>query len=104
MVRLLFWLFVILAIQWLWRQSIRRDDAARRPGAQQDSTQPSYTQHQRYVDGAATNVLSEAMVRCAQCGVHVPVSETVMVNGKRFCCSKHAARYGARPAGCDDAR
>jgi uncharacterized protein len=32
---------------------------------------------------------SEDMVRCLQCGVHVPKSESVQDNGQNFCCAAH---------------
>ncbi len=29
------------------------------------------------------------MVRCSQCGVHVPKSESVQSGGRYFCCAEH---------------
>ncbi|MCG1053662.1 deaminase [Mycetohabitans sp. B5] len=113
MARILFWLFVILAIQWLWRQGVRRDraHASRESEAGQESMRPQ-AEHGR-ADGAAgtrrtgaagDGTLPEAIVRCAQCGVHVPVSETVSVEGQPFCSNEHALRYAARPVRRDNAR
>jgi len=31
----------------------------------------------------------EDMVRCAQCGVHLPKSESIEVDGKYFCSKAH---------------
>ena len=31
----------------------------------------------------------EDMVRCAQCGVHLPRGESVMANGRFFCSAAH---------------
>jgi uncharacterized protein len=31
----------------------------------------------------------EAIVACCRCGVHVPVSESVEVDGRRYCCPEH---------------
>jgi len=32
---------------------------------------------------------SEQMVKCAHCGVNQPVSESILTNGRYFCCSAH---------------
>ncbi len=29
------------------------------------------------------------MVRCAQCGVHVPKGESIQAGGQYFCCAEH---------------
>ncbi|CBW73874.1 deaminase [Mycetohabitans rhizoxinica] len=113
MARILFWLFVILAIQWLWRQVARRDRAHVSHGSEagRESTRPQANRSRadgatgtRRTGGAGGGALPEAIVRCAQCGVHVPVSETVSVEGQRFCSNEHAARYAARSARRDNAR
>lgn len=36
---------------------------------------------------------TEDMVRCLQCGVHVPRSESVQADGKNFCCAAHRDAY-----------
>lgn len=33
--------------------------------------------------------LTEDMVRCLQCGVHVPKGESVQDQGQNFCCAAH---------------
>lgn len=33
------------------------------------------------------------MVRCAQCGVHLPKGESVQADGKFFCCNEHRDAY-----------
>ena len=38
---------------------------------------------------------TEAMVRCAHCGVHLPESETITKEGVSFCSQAHAS-LGAR--------
>lgn len=38
---------------------------------------------------------AEDMVRCAHCGVHLPVSESLRADGKTFCCAAH--RDAGRP-------
>lgn len=35
----------------------------------------------------------EDMVVCAQCGVHVPKSESVQGQGRNFCCAAHRDAY-----------
>jgi uncharacterized protein len=36
---------------------------------------------------------TEDMVRCLQCGVHVPKSESVQADGRDFCCAAHRDAY-----------
>lgn len=36
---------------------------------------------------------SEDMVKCAQCGVHVPKGESVQAQGRNFCCAAHRDAY-----------
>ena len=36
---------------------------------------------------------TEDMVVCAQCGVHVPKSESVQGQGRNFCCAAHRDAY-----------
>jgi uncharacterized protein len=107
MARILFWLLVILVVQWFWRLS-RRDDATRRarrggPSAGRDDGAQTARQRaaQAGPNGRSPAALPEAMVRCAQCGVHAPLSETVTVDGRQFCCRDHATQYAARPVGRD---
>ncbi|MGE8636701.1 MAG: PP0621 family protein, partial [Achromobacter piechaudii] len=38
----------------------------------------------------------ESMVRCAHCGIHLPRSEAVLLNGKTWCSTEHAALGPAR--------
>lgn len=111
MARILFWLLVILAVQWLWRLTRRDDprrarDARSGPSARHTADEPSGRNGADRAGRAAAGrtgpaALPEAMVRCAECGVHAPVSEMLTVDGQRFCCRDHAARYAARPVGRD---
>ncbi|WP_144112163.1 PP0621 family protein [Paraburkholderia sp. BCC1886] len=84
--------------QWLVK-ALRRHDAnnaagakgragSRGPGAQQAQPQ-------------ARPQLPEPMIRCVECGVHAPKSDSVLVAGEPFCCAAHAQRHGARPTGRD---
>ncbi len=34
------------------------------------------------------------MVRCAQCGVHVPKGESIQAGGQYFCCAEHRDAFG----------
>jgi uncharacterized protein len=45
--------------------------------------------------------LPEPMIRCVECGVHAPASDSVVVAGEPFCCPAHAQRHAARPTGRD---
>jgi uncharacterized protein len=45
--------------------------------------------------------LAEPMIRCAECGVHAPKSDSVVVAGQPFCSTDHAHRHAARPTGRD---
>jgi len=45
--------------------------------------------------------LAEPMIRCVECGVHAPQSDSVVVAGQPFCCAAHAQRHSARPTGRD---
>ncbi|BBU28413.1 hypothetical protein BTHE68_21470 [Burkholderia sp. THE68] len=45
--------------------------------------------------------LADPLIRCAQCGVHTPRSESIVVAGERFCCADHARHYASRPTGRD---
>jgi len=40
---------------------------------------------------------SEDMVRCAQCGVHLPKHESIMADGKRYCSEAHRLAHAAKP-------
>ena len=56
-------------------------------------------------DGAARPAqppqLAEPMIRCVECGVHAPKSDSVLVAGQTFCSHDHAQRYATRPTGRD---
>jgi uncharacterized protein len=36
------------------------------------------------------NTSLEDMVRCAECGVHHPISDSFLVKGKHYCCVAHS--------------
>jgi uncharacterized protein len=46
--------------------------------------------YRRQIPGQdASDKAAEEMVRCLHCGVHLPKSESVSVNGKYYCCDAH---------------
>ncbi|MBU0594554.1 MAG: PP0621 family protein [Pseudomonadota bacterium] len=40
-------------------------------------------------EAAAPSQIEEDMVRCEQCGVHLPRSEAILSGGDFFCCDEH---------------
>ncbi|MBU1426421.1 MAG: hypothetical protein KKH12_07335 [Gammaproteobacteria bacterium] len=72
MSRLLFLLAVVLAVYLLLR-------SFRRKTPKQD------------VSAAA-----EEMVRCAQCGVHLPKSESILADGNFYCSDVHRREHSSR--------
>lgn len=73
--RILFFVLLGIAayVAWRWvrlQQSRPQDGAARPPAA------PA----------------AEPMVRCAQCGVHLPRSEAITTAGQLYCCEEHRQR------------
>lgn len=36
---------------------------------------------------------TDDMVRCAQCGVHLPRGESLVLRDRYFCCDEHRQRY-----------
>ena len=39
---------------------------------------------------------SEDMVRCSQCGVHLPKSESILAGGKFYCSEAHRREHNER--------
>jgi uncharacterized protein len=54
------------------------------------------TDHRTNGRTAATPQLPEPMIRCAECGVHAPKSDSVIVAGRAFCSADHAHRHAVR--------
>jgi uncharacterized protein len=100
--------------QWLVK-ALRRAQPQSRPGPQpgpQSGPQPGQQSGasarsgqgaSRAPNGAAGRVaqgaLPEPMVRCAECGVHAPQSDSVAMGSQSFCSHEHARAYAARHAG-----
>jgi uncharacterized protein len=38
----------------------------------------------------------EDMVRCAQCGVHLPKSESILTGGNFYCCDAHRREHTSK--------
>lgn len=77
--RLLFVLLLAIGVLLWWkhRQRGARGDAAR-PQAPREPASP------------------ETMVRCAECGVHLPASQALPGRGGVFCSQEHRERFEAR--------
>ncbi len=39
---------------------------------------------------------AEEMVRCAQCGVHLPKSESIMAGGNHYCSDSHRRQHTSK--------
>ena len=63
----------VLLIYWIVRASLRR----RRLDLAQREKKPT----------------AEDMVRCAECGVHLPRDESLVVRGQSYCCVEHQRRH-----------
>jgi len=92
--RQIFLLIILFFVgQWLVK-ALRRHDAHSAQRAGNDNG-----------NGAARPAqppqLAEPMIRCVECGVHAPKSDSVVVAGQPFCSAAHARRHGARPTGRD---
>ncbi|WP_420851596.1 PP0621 family protein [Propionivibrio soli] len=40
----------------------------------------------------------ESMVKCSYCGVNQPISESLLVDGRYYCCENHQREAGVRRA------
>jgi uncharacterized protein len=61
----------VLVVYWIIRSSLRR----------------------RRDDGRQNKTIADDMVRCAECGVHVPRGESLAVHGQFYCCAEHQRRH-----------
>ncbi|MDR6420233.1 PP0621 family protein [Paraburkholderia phenoliruptrix] len=104
--RQIFLLILLFIVgQWLVK-ALRRHDAhtAQRTGADGARGAADKADYRNGGNGAArpaTPQLAEPMIRCVECGVHAPKSDSVVVAGEAFCSAAHAQRHGARPTGRD---
>lgn len=70
MSRLIFIVFAIGLVYWLVKKTFRQ------PGGKVEDPKPT-----------------EEMVRCAECGIHIPKSESWSAKGNYFCCEAHQSKY-----------
>jgi uncharacterized protein len=78
--KFLFWAIVIVSALLFARLLIRQQDKSRNAG----QLPPANS------SGPAAKASPEAMVRCEHCGIHLPRSEAVLLNGRIGCCAEHA--------------
>jgi uncharacterized protein len=101
--RQIFLLILLFIVgQWLVK-ALRRHDAqsAQRTGANSASGGAGAKGANGGARPAEAPKLAEPMIRCVECGVHAPKSDSVVVAGQPFCSAAHAQRHGARPSGRD---
>lgn len=72
MSRLIFIVVIIALVYWLLTSYRRRSDKPADTGKTQEAAKP------------------QDMVSCAHCGVHLPKSESLLVDGKYYCCEAHS--------------
>ncbi|AMM14865.1 deaminase [Burkholderia sp. PAMC 28687] len=98
-------IFVFFASQWLFKKLKRAQAAA--GGAQAGAggngagNGTGSARASRGPSASSAPQLPDALVRCAECGVHTPSSDAVVAAGHRFCSVGHAQRHAARPTGRD---
>ncbi len=80
MTRLVLVLLLLLVVV-LWWKSRKRGGTTQAPAAQSqnDAQEP------------------ESMVRCAQCGVHLPASQSLPGLGGVFCSAAHREQFESKP-------
>ncbi|CAG9244777.1 PP0621 family protein [Paraburkholderia unamae] len=98
-------LLVLLFVVGQWFvKALRRAQTQTRPGAQPGQGAPGQGAARGANGGASAagkGALPEPMVRCAECGVHAPRSESVTVGARSFCSAEHARAYDARTTAQD---
>ena len=50
----------------------------------------------RRAPGQDAQGVAEEMVRCAQCGVHLPKSESILAGGNYYCCDAHRREHTSK--------
>ena len=98
--RQIFLLVLLFVVGQWFVKALRRAQTQSRPDAQPgQGAQPGQDAARNANGGKAA--LPEPMVRCAECGVHAPRSESVNVGTRSFCSSEHARAYDARTTAQD---
>jgi uncharacterized protein len=91
MQRIFFWIVLLFVGQWLWRRE--RQQRAK------DAAQASRTAWSTGPGAGEAARLPEPMVRCAECGAHAPLSDSLVVGARHFCSPEHARLHAERPVG-----
>lgn len=78
MLRILLLLVVVIGIVLWWKHQQRGRHGAAPPTPPPPAAEP------------------EAMLRCAECGLHLPASQTLPGRGGAFCSVEHRTRFEAR--------
>ncbi len=68
----------VAVVYWIVRSGLRRRNRV---------------EQQNHTNSANTE--TENMVRCAECGVHLPRGESLVVRGQFYCCADHQRRHDA---------
>ena len=68
MTKYLLLIALVIAVWWLWRHARNSQVGAGKGSAQREA---------------------ERMVQCARCGVNQPVSESLLDDGRYYCCAAH---------------
>ncbi|KFB76948.1 PP0621 family protein [Accumulibacter sp.] len=68
MTKFLLLIGLVWLVWWVWRKSWTAHRGTRKP---------------------VEKLEPERMVQCAHCGVNQPVSESVLANGRYYCCAAH---------------
>ena len=55
----------------------------------------SWRRRQRDLAQRQEKTAAEDMVRCVECGVHLPRGESLIVRGKFYCSAEHQRRHDA---------
>lgn len=69
MIRLIMWIALVMAITWLFKRATKRPAARPRAASPEPDAAP--------------------MVRCAQCGVHLPRDRALSQNQQWYCTEAH---------------
>jgi len=83
--KLLFWVLVLALFFFVLGFKRGRPDRPAAPSAPRPAPPPQ-----------AAEPPPEAMVRCAECGMHLPASEALPGRGGQFCTPEHRSRFEAR--------
>ncbi|BCQ24226.1 deaminase [Caballeronia sp. NK8] len=106
----IFLIVLFFVSQWLLKKLRRANERAQQGDAQAGGATAggaNGAQRSRSGNGNGNGAsngapqLADPLIRCAQCGVHTPRSESIVVAGERFCCADHARHYASRPTGRD---